>query len=328
MAKIVRVEALMIDLVPQVKRVDAIQSFVSQETPIVRITDADGAVGTGYSYTIGTGGPSVMRADREDAGAGALIGRDATQLEKIWRDLLFLTHATTVGAITAIAQAAIDTALWDLKCRKANLPLHIMAGRRAGEGPALFHRGWLASPRAGSARRRRSAPEIEAGFGGAKLKVGRPIHEDVARIGAVREAVGPGFEIFTDANQAFRDRRGHPPRPALRAARHRLARGASPGRRHRRARPAGAFDQRAGGGRRKPLQSLCTSGITYSAAPVRSCRSMSAGSAASRPGSRSRTSRSASTSRSAHISSWSSTSPCVPRCRMPAGSSTFRSSTR
>ena len=60
MAKIVRVELLMVDLVPKVKRVDAIQSFVSQETPIVRITDADGAVGTGYSYTIGTGGHSVM----------------------------------------------------------------------------------------------------------------------------------------------------------------------------------------------------------------------------------------------------------------------------
>ncbi len=46
---------------PKVKRTDAIQSFVSQETPIVTITDADGAVGTGYSYTIGTGGSSVMR---------------------------------------------------------------------------------------------------------------------------------------------------------------------------------------------------------------------------------------------------------------------------
>ena len=42
MAKIIRVEALMVDLVPKVKRTDAIQSFVSQETPIVRIYDADG----------------------------------------------------------------------------------------------------------------------------------------------------------------------------------------------------------------------------------------------------------------------------------------------
>jgi len=46
MAKIERVEIWMVDLKPKVKRVDAIQSFVSQETPIVRIFDTDGAVGT------------------------------------------------------------------------------------------------------------------------------------------------------------------------------------------------------------------------------------------------------------------------------------------
>ncbi len=93
MARIVRVELLMVDLKPKVKRVDAIQSFVSQETPIIRITDSDGAVGTGYSYTIGTGGHSVMKL-LELTLAPALIGREAEEIERIWRDLLFLTHAT------------------------------------------------------------------------------------------------------------------------------------------------------------------------------------------------------------------------------------------
>src|ERR1700760_3595885 len=127
MAKIVRIEALMIDLVPQVKRVDAIQFFVSQETPIVRITDSDGAVGVGYSYTIGTGGPAIVELLARSL-APALLGRDGAQVEKIWRDLLFLTQATSVGAITSLALAAIDTALWDLRCRKAGSPLHVMAG--------------------------------------------------------------------------------------------------------------------------------------------------------------------------------------------------------
>lgn len=201
MAKIVRVEALMLDLVPKVKRVDAIQSFVSQETPIIRITDEDGAVGTGYSYTIGTGGPSVMRLIEKTLGP-ALIGREASMVEQIWRDLLFLTHATTVGALTAIAMAAIDTALWDLRCRKANLPLHVMAGG-AQERIKLYttEGGWLHLET--GALIEDALRQKEAGFGGAKLKVGRPIHEDVARISAVRAAVGPGFEIFTDANQAF-----------------------------------------------------------------------------------------------------------------------------
>lgn len=201
MSRIHRVEVLMVDLKPKVKRVDAIQSFVSQETPIVRITDADGVTGTGYSYTIGTGGHSVIELLKRTL-VPALIGRDAMEIERIWRDLLFLTHATTTGAITSIALAAIDTALWDLKARKLGQPLHLLAG---GAQPSIplytTEGGWLHLDETALVE---DALRAKAdGFGGCKLKIGRPLHEDVARIAAVREAVGPGFEIFTDANQRF-----------------------------------------------------------------------------------------------------------------------------
>ncbi len=201
MARIVRVEGLMVDLTPKVKRVDAIQSFVSQETPIIRITDADGAVGTGYSYTIGTGGPAILSLIEKTL-APALIGREAGMIEQIWRDLLFLTHATAVGAITSLALAAIDTALWDLRARRAGLPLHVLAGG-AQEKIRLYttEGGWLHLDTAAIVEDTIRAKE--SGFSGAKIKVGRPIHEDVARLAAVREAVGAGFELFTDANQAF-----------------------------------------------------------------------------------------------------------------------------
>ena len=52
MARIERIELRLIDIPPKVKRTDAIQSFVSQETPIVTVIDSDGAAGTGYSYTL------------------------------------------------------------------------------------------------------------------------------------------------------------------------------------------------------------------------------------------------------------------------------------
>jgi L-alanine-DL-glutamate epimerase-like enolase superfamily enzyme len=202
MAKITRVEALMVNLVPKVKRTDAIQSFVSQETPIIRIYDADGAVGTGYSYTIGTGGPSIMKLI-ELTLAPALIGREATEIERIWRDLLFLTHATSVGAITSLALAAIDTALWDLKCVKANEPLFRMAGGAQERIPLYTTEGgWLHIETAALVDDALKAKAL--GFGGSKIKIGRPhVSEDVARIEAVRKAVGPAFEIMTDANQRF-----------------------------------------------------------------------------------------------------------------------------
>jgi L-alanine-DL-glutamate epimerase-like enolase superfamily enzyme len=201
MATIERVEIRMVDLKPKVKRVDAIQSFVSQETPIVRIMDSDGAVGIGYSYTIGAGGYSIVELLARTL-APALIGRDAEMVEKIWRDLLYLTHATSVGAITSLALAAIDTALWDLRCRKAGLPLHVMAGG-ARDKIRLYttEGGWLHLPTESLVADALQAKG--AGFGGSKIKVGRTVSEDVERLGAVRAAVGPSFEIFTDANQAF-----------------------------------------------------------------------------------------------------------------------------
>jgi len=202
MALITRVEIRMVDLVPKVRRTDAIQSFVSQETPIVTITDADGAQGTGYSYTIGTGGPAVMSLIRETL-APRLIGREAEEIERIWRDLLFVTHATAVGAVTSLALAAIDTALWDLRCRRSGLPLWRLAGGAKLSVPVYSTEGgWLhIEPQALVD----DALAVQAqGFSGAKVKIGKPhLAQDDKRLGAVRDAVGDDFHIFTDANQGF-----------------------------------------------------------------------------------------------------------------------------
>jgi L-alanine-DL-glutamate epimerase-like enolase superfamily enzyme len=202
MDRIEHVEILQVDLKPKVVRTDAIQSFVAQETPIVRIVCEDGAEGVGYTYTIGTGGSSVVALLR-DRLAPRLLGRDAGEIERLWKDLFFHTHATAVGAITSLALAAIDTALWDLRCRRAGLPLWKCAGGAQPRVPVYTTEGgWLHH----SARQLvdETLAAQAQGFRGAKIKVGRPtIAEDVARLRAVREAAGDAFEIMVDANQAF-----------------------------------------------------------------------------------------------------------------------------
>jgi L-alanine-DL-glutamate epimerase-like enolase superfamily enzyme len=202
MARIESVELRMVDLQPKVKRTDAIQSFVSQETPIVTITDSDGAVGTGYSYTIGAGGSSVMRL-LADHLAPRLIGKEAERIETIWRELEYAIHATTIGAISALALAAIDTALWDLRAKRAELPLWILAGGARDRCPLYTTEGgWLHLPEAALVEDALAAKE--KGFAGAKIKIGRPHgSEDHHRLAAVRAAVGADFEIMTDANQGF-----------------------------------------------------------------------------------------------------------------------------
>lgn len=202
MSRIESVEILLVELPPPVPRSDAIQSFVTQETPIVRLRTADGGSGAGYSYTIGTGGSSIV-ALLKDHLAPRLVGRDAACVEQLWRELLFATHATSVGAITSLALAAVDTALWDWRCRRDGQPLWRAAGGAQADVPVYTTEGgWLhLSP---DELVRQSVEAREQGFKGAKLKVGKPrLAEDLARLRAVRQAVGEGFEIMVDANQCF-----------------------------------------------------------------------------------------------------------------------------
>jgi L-alanine-DL-glutamate epimerase-like enolase superfamily enzyme len=202
MPRITQVELLQVNLPPPVPRSDAIQSFVTQETPIVRLECDDGSRGDGYSYTIGTGGSSVF-ALLKDHLAPRLIGREADDIEALWHDGLFATHATSVGAITSLALAAIDTALWDRRCRAAGTPLWRAAGGAQSRIPVYTTEGgWLhLSP---EALVRETLAAQAAGFKGAKIKVGKPhVSEDLARLRAVRAAVGDGFEIMVDANQCF-----------------------------------------------------------------------------------------------------------------------------
>lgn len=202
MAVIKRAELTMVDLKPKVERTDAIQAFVSQETPILRLTDADGNVGTGYSYTIGSGGPAIISLLRETL-LPKLMGREAEEIGGIWQDLLFSTHATSVGPITSLSLACIDTALWDLRCRRANLPLWRLAGGVKQSVPLYTTEGgWLQLPQ--EALVADAVAMKDAGFTGAKIKIGKPtIAEDRSRLAAVKEAVGDAFRVKVDANQSF-----------------------------------------------------------------------------------------------------------------------------
>jgi L-alanine-DL-glutamate epimerase-like enolase superfamily enzyme len=90
-----------------------------------------------------------------------------------------------------------------LKCRRAGLPLWKAAGGAQARVPVYTTEGgWLQLSPASLVEQTLAAKA--QGFRGAKLKVGKPhVSEDVARIEAVREAVGDEFELMVDANQCF-----------------------------------------------------------------------------------------------------------------------------
>ena len=191
-----------VNLPPKVVRTDAIQSFVTQETLLLTLRCSDGVEGTGYAYTIGTGGSSVL-ALLHDHLAPRLLGRNPLHVEAIWKDLFFHTHATAVGAITSLGLACVDTALWDWRARSQNLPLWQLIGGAQARVPVYTTEGGWLHLRTDELVAQTLAAKAQ-GFRGAKIKVGRPhVSEDVARLSSVREAVGADFDIMTDANQGF-----------------------------------------------------------------------------------------------------------------------------
>ena len=84
--RIVKAEAFLCDVEVEMVRTDAIQFFAKQETIFVDIETEEGLVGTGYSYTIGTGGRAVLQLLKTDL-LNFLVGEDARQIEALWRKL-------------------------------------------------------------------------------------------------------------------------------------------------------------------------------------------------------------------------------------------------
>ena len=202
MSEIVRAEAYLCDLAVECRRTDAIQSFLKQETIFVEIVTAEGTTGTGYSYTIGTGGRAVLQLLKSDLLA-QLVGEDSAQVERLWQKLFRATRATAVGAITSLALAAVDTALWDIRCRQAKQPLWLLAGGAQPSVPLYdTEGGWLHLSTAELVAGAVSAQQ--QGWSGIKIKVGKPdLSEDAERLQAVRAAIGPRMHIMVDANQSM-----------------------------------------------------------------------------------------------------------------------------
>jgi L-alanine-DL-glutamate epimerase-like enolase superfamily enzyme len=136
--------------------------------------------------------------------APLLFGEEATDTDRLWHKLARFPAVQWVGraGITQIALAAVDIALWDLRAKAAGVPLWKLLGGATSEKLEAYNTdiGWLSIPKAKLVDGCKRAVEKE-GFRRIKLKVGHADpNMDIERLEAVRQAVGPGISIATDAN--------------------------------------------------------------------------------------------------------------------------------
>ena len=190
-------------LPPHRKILDAIQEFEAMEVIGVTVTADDGTTGFGFSYTIGRGGTAVKTL-LDDSLVPFYLGADENAPVQLWEDAWWGLHWVGRQGIFSLAVAALDIAVYDLRARRAGLPLFAFLGGARDRIPAYnTDGGWLNHDVDALVDEARMLVE-EQGFRAFKMKVGKASRaEDEQRIAAVRKAIGDDVRLMVDANMKW-----------------------------------------------------------------------------------------------------------------------------
>lgn len=165
------------------------------------ITTELGHTGVGFSYSKRAGGPAQYAHAKEVA--EGIIGEDPNDIARIYTKLLWAGASVGRSGVATQALAAIDIALYDLKAKRAGLPLAKFLGSHRDSVQTYNTSGGFlnASLEEVKARATRS---LEEGIGGIKIKVGLPdSKEDLRRVAGIREHIGGDVPLMVDANQQW-----------------------------------------------------------------------------------------------------------------------------
>ena len=171
----------------------------------VEILTEQGHEGMGFSYSKRAGG-RAQYAHLEEV-ANVALGQDPSDIDRIYQSLLWAGASVGRSGVATQAIAALDVALWDLKARRAGLPLAKLIGAHRDSCQVYNTSGGFLQASVEEIKDRATA-SLEAGIGGIKIKVGQPDWEtDLKRVAAVREHLGT-TPFMVDANQQWDRARG------------------------------------------------------------------------------------------------------------------------
>lgn len=171
------------------------------ELVVCRISSSDGFHGVGYTYTGGKGGHAIKSIIDHDL-SSFLENRACDDIEALWDEMNWHLHYVGRGGLVSFAISAVDIALWDIRCKRAELPLWKAAG---GAGPTTqCYAGGIDLNFTESRLLANIQSYLDRGFNAVKIKVGKADYqEDVARVKAVRELIGKDVTFMVDANYSM-----------------------------------------------------------------------------------------------------------------------------
>ncbi len=174
---------------------------VKRDSVLVRVETDQGHVGWGEAHHGRCPGAIAKLIDttmRE-----LVLGFDARDVAGVWNKVFRMQIASHgMGAAAALALSGLDLALWDLRCQDAGMPLYRLLGGSAK--PIKAYAGGIALGWQEPALLAEEAlRHLADGYRALKLRVGDTAAKDIARVRAVRKAVGDEIDILVDANTNY-----------------------------------------------------------------------------------------------------------------------------
>ncbi len=177
---------------------------------IVEVHTDAGLIGFGEA----AGRPEVIRAIIEKDLAPMLVGQDPMHIERLWATQWSRMLLRGRTGYVSIAMGGIDIALWDLKGKAVGLPVYKLLGGFADRIPAYYSGGFYAVGKGIPELQEEARSALAKGFQMMKMKVARSpselygdseaaratLKDDLARVAAVREVLGPDRLLMVDAN--------------------------------------------------------------------------------------------------------------------------------
>lgn len=165
-------------------------------------TDA-GITGTGECFALGT--LRTLAALIDEILKPVLIGEDPSLIEYLWERMYRHSFRAGRRGIVISAISGIDTALWDILGQSANLPLFRLLGGSCERVAAYASGGYYLQDKGLDELQQEMAGYAGRGFKAAKMKIGgsETLEEDLERVRAAKEALGPGVALAVDANNAW-----------------------------------------------------------------------------------------------------------------------------
>ena len=174
---------------------------VKRDAVLVRVETDEGHVGWGEAHHGRCPGAIAKLIDttlRE-----LVVGMDAHDVSGVWARVFKMQLASHgMGAAAAMALSGLDIALWDLRSQATGWPLYRLLGGSAK--PIKAYAGGIALGWQEPALLAEEALfHIASGYRALKLRVGDTAVKDIARVQAVRKAVGDDIDILVDANTNY-----------------------------------------------------------------------------------------------------------------------------